>query len=101
MTKRVDEPAGDPGRTVFVLYHEYTATVDGWEAVDFPRLLGVFSTRQAAEETASYASTLPGFDGELGSVDNVAGLIIDEVSLDVADWDTGFVTEEPSEDVRR
>lgn len=82
----------DGERVVFPVWHEYTATVNGWEAIEFPRLLGVFSTREAAEEAAAEAAALPGFDGVLGDIDENAGLMVDEVPLDHRGWDSGFVT---------
>lgn len=85
-------------RVVYSLWHEYTATVNEYESVDFPRLLGVFSTRAKAEAAAARAASLPGFDGSLGDTEDVLGLVIDEERVDERQWTDGFVTLDPEDD---
>jgi hypothetical protein len=83
---------------VYSLWHEYTATIGEYELIDFPRLLGVFTTRALAESAAAEAATLPGFDGVLGETEDVLGLVIDEETVDERNWLDGFVTIDPGED---
>ncbi len=68
--------------TVYVLQH-VRELPDGSEEV---KLIGVFRTRQSAEDAARASSGLPGFS------DHRDGFSIDPYELDRAYWAEGFVT---------
>jgi hypothetical protein len=89
MTSDVDGPRAVPG-FVFALWHSYSATVNGYEEVEFPRLVGVYSTQERAEMAAARASALPGFSGDMLAVDSVDGLVIDRVEVGEVAWRGGF-----------
>lgn len=88
MTDRGDV---DAGRTsVWVVWHVYVATVHDYEEVAFPRVFGVYSTESLATEAAARAAAQPGFDGELGEVDEVQAPIVEEYEVDDVRWRGGF-----------
>jgi hypothetical protein len=74
----------------YALWHNYSATVNGYEQVEFPRLLGVYSSQSRAEDALTRSAKLPGFNGELRNVDDVDGLVIDRIEIDYASWGGGF-----------
>lgn len=67
-------------RTVFILWH--SRPVDDDETDD--KLLGVYSSRDLAEDRAGRAKALPGFR------DYPDVFIISEYQLDVDHWTDGF-----------
>lgn len=66
---------------VFVVHHAYES--DGAEE---SKLIGVYSSRDAAEQAVARARTLPGF------VDHPDGFSVDDYVLDEDHWTQGFVT---------
>lgn len=68
--------------TVYVLQHSHPIANDA-EDVKF---IGVYSTRQKAQEAVMRMAALPGF------VDAPDEFSIDEYQLDQAQWSEGFVT---------
>jgi hypothetical protein len=67
---------------VFVLQHVHQTT-DGDESV---KLIGIYSTRNLAEDAIKRASRLPGF------IETIDGFNIDEYELDKDYWSEGFKT---------
>lgn len=67
---------------VYLLWHMNTLG----EGEDDGKLIGVYSTRAAAEQSQARASRLPGFRDEL------EGFVIDTYRLDHDCWTDGFVT---------
>src|SRR5262249_19814657 len=68
--------------TVFVLQHVHSRD-DGSEDVKF---IGVYSSREKAEEAVARMSRLPGF------ADAPDGFCIDEYRVDQDHWDKGYAT---------
>lgn len=77
----VRDPA--PPRTVFLVQHVHEFE-DGSEDV---KAIGIYSTRHEAELAVARSRQLPGFAGIPD------GFSIDEYSIDVDHWTSGFVTE--------
>lgn len=75
---------------VFVLQHSYELT--GCEET---KMIGVYSSRVAAEATIERFSKLPGFR------DKPEGFVIDEYRLDEDNWTEGFMTLQPGEELPR
>jgi hypothetical protein len=50
------------------------------------KLIGVYSTRERAEQTQARSANLPGF------LEQIEGLVIDEYAPDKAHWVEGYVT---------
>jgi hypothetical protein len=71
-------------RSVFVLHHSYE--LDG---CDETKMIGVYSSREAAEATIVRFRNLPGFG------DKPEGFNIDEYLLDEDNWTEGFITMKP------
>jgi hypothetical protein len=68
--------------TVFVLHHVRSDDEFGDDA----KLIGVYSTREAAESASHRLKSQPGF------VDHPEGWDISRYSLDKDHWQEGFVT---------
>lgn len=68
--------------SVFVLQHVHTQD-DGTEDVKF---IGVYSSREKAQEAVKRLTRLPGF------ADEPDGFHIDEYRIDQDQWAEGFVT---------
>ena len=64
---------------VYLLYHSYEE--DGEED---SKLLGVFSSKEKAQEVIKTHKLLPGFK------DHLEGFLIDEYLIDKSEWNEGF-----------
>jgi len=71
-----------PVKSVFVVQHSYEQ--DGCGETKF---IGVYTTRQAAEDAIRRLQVTPGFR------DHPAEFSVDEFPLDLDHWTEGFVTE--------
>jgi hypothetical protein len=71
-------------KSVFVLQHSYELSETGEEETKF---IGVYSTREEAQEAMNWLSKQPGFK------DFPAYFYIDEYEIDQDNWSEGFVTE--------
>ncbi len=67
---------------VFVVHHSYE--LDGCEET---KLIGVYTTRQAANEAIGRLQGAPGFR------DHPADFSVDEYALDLDHWTEGFVAD--------
>ena len=81
---------------VFALWHSYTATINGYEEVEFPRLLGVYLSSDDAAEALRRASQKQGFDGDLPASYTHAGLTIETHILGDIAWRGGFFSVDES-----
>jgi hypothetical protein len=80
-------------RTVYPAWHEHAVRDPEYGWVDFPRLIGVYSSQELAEAAVHRARQLPGFresnyNGRLPEEDK---FIIDECTVGEVHWDEGFV----------
>lgn len=75
---------------MFTLWHSYAASINGYEDVEFPRLLGVYLTRADATAAQRRASQQQGFDGRIPGPYETTGLTIEEYTLGAIAWRGGF-----------
>ena len=66
---------------VYVLWHEYET-----EEFEDSKMIGVYSTRERAQEAIERLKTQPGF------IDYPDGFVIDPYTLDKDEWTEGFIT---------
>jgi hypothetical protein len=70
---------------VFLLWHtHFDESLDGGEDV---KLIGVYSTKELAENALVRMSKVEGFQ------DHTAGFEISEYKIDKDNWTSGFITE--------
>ncbi|WP_043585108.1 DUF7336 domain-containing protein [Geminisphaera colitermitum] len=69
-------------KAVYLLYHVHEISTDEKDT----KLIGVYSSRKAAEEAQARSSKLPGFKK------HPDGFIIDRYVLNQDEWTSGFVT---------
>ncbi len=79
-------------RTLYPAWHEHAIRDSEYVWVDFPRLIGLYSTRALAEAAVERAKSLPGFresryNGRLPDEDM---FVVDKERVGDVAWDEGF-----------